>query len=66
MSNEYKDYIYDMVCETVLDYGAVDQIKQVIDTNILERKYVFGEKNGQKVVLLVYLDNEGNWIFEHR
>ena len=67
MSNEYKEYLLDKVQELVLDYGAMDTIDEIKPTYCLERKYVYGQKNGQKVVVLVYLDdNTGDWVIEHR
>lgn len=66
MSNEYKDYCYDKVQDVLLDAGVIDQIEEICSTPYVERKYVHGWKNGQKVVFLVYMNNEGEWVFEYR
>ena len=67
MSNEIKDYLYDKICEVVLDSGAMDEIEQVRSISYSIRNYVYGRKNGQKVVLMVWFDNDtGEWRIEHR
>lgn len=67
MSNEMKDYLYDKVCEVVLDSGAIDEIEEVCSASYSIRNYVHGRKNGQKVTLIVWFDdNIGEWKIEHR
>lgn len=67
MSNEMKDYLYDTICDIVLDSGAMDQIDEVCSASYSIRNYVHGSKNGQKVVLIVWFDNDlGEWRIEHR
>ena len=67
MSNEFKDYLYDKICEVVLDSGAMDEIEQVCGISYSIRNYVYGRKNGQKVVLMVWFDDDtGEWRIEHR
>lgn len=67
MSNEFKDYLYDTICDIVLDSGAMDQIDEVCSASYSIRNYVHGSKNGQKVVLIVWFDNDlGEWRIEHR
>lgn len=67
MSNEMKDYLYDTICDVVLDSGAMDQIDEVCSASYSIRNYVHGSKNGQKVVLIVWFDNDlGEWRIEHR
>lgn len=67
MSNEVKDYLYDKICEVVLDSGAMDEVKRVRSISYSIRNYVYGRKNGQKVVLMVWFDNDtGEWRIEHR
>ena len=67
MSNEMKDYLYDKICEVVLDSGAIDEIEQVRGISYSIRNYVYGHKNGQEVVLMVWFDDDtGEWRIEHR
>ena len=67
MSNEFKDYLYDKICEVVLDSGAMDEIEQVRGISYSIRNYVYGCKNGQKVILMVWFDDDTNeWRIEHR
>lgn len=67
MSNEMKDYLYDKICEVVLDSGAMDEIEQIHGISYSIRNYVYGRKNGQEVVLMVWFDNDtGEWRIEHR
>ena len=67
MSNEMKDYLYDKICEVVLDSGAMDQIEEVCSASYFTRSYVHGWKNGQKVVLIVWFDDDlCEWRIEHR
>ena len=67
MSNEFKDYLYDKICDVVLNSGAMDEIEQVRGISYSIRNYVYGRKNGQKVVLMVWFDdNTDEWRIEHR
>jgi hypothetical protein len=67
MSNEMHDYLYDKICEVVLEYGTMDTIEEVCSTSYSARNYVYGWKNGQRVVLMVWFDDElGEWRIEHR
>ena len=67
MSNEMKDYLYDKVYEAVLDSGAMDKIEEICSASYITRNYVYGRKNGQKVSLIVWFDdNIGEWKIEYR
>ena len=67
MSNEMKDYLYDTIYDVVLDSGTIDQIDEICSASYSIRNYVHGRKNGQKVVLIVWFDdNTGEWRIEHR
>ena len=67
MSNEFKDYLYDKICEVVLDSGAMDEIEQVRGISYSIRNYVYGRKSGQEVVLMVWFDDDTDeWRIEHR
>lgn len=67
MSNELKDYLYDTICDVVLDSGAIDQIDEICSASYSIRNYVHGRKNGQKVILIVWFDDDINeWQIEHR
>lgn len=67
MSNEVKDYLYDKICEVVLDSGTMDEVERVRSISYSIRNYVYGRKNGQKVVLMVWFDDDtGEWRIEHR
>ena len=65
MSNELKDYLYDTICDVVLDSGAIDQIDEICSASYSIRNYVHGRKNGQKVVLIVWFDDDTDeWRIE--
>ena len=49
MSNEFKDYLYDKICEVVLDSGAMDEIEQVRGISYSIRNYVYGRKMDKKL-----------------
>lgn len=67
MSNELKDYLYDTICDVVLDSGAIDQIDEICSASYSIRNYVHGRKNGQKVVLIVWFDDDTDeWRIEPR
>ena len=67
MSNEMKDYLYDKICDVVLDSGAMDEIEQVCNISYSIRNYVYGRKNGQEVALIVWFDDDlGEWRIEHK
>lgn len=67
MSNEMKDYLHDRICEVVLDHGTMDTIEEVCTASYSIHSYVYGWKNGQRVVLMVWFDNDlGEWRIEHR
>ena len=58
MSNEMKDYLYDKICDVVLDSGIVDVIKKVYSASYFAHNYVRGTKNGHTIMLAVYFDDE--------
>jgi len=67
MSNEMHDYLYDKICEVILEYGTMDTIEEVCSASYFARNYVYGWKNGQRVVLMVWFDDDtGEWRIEHR
>ena len=67
MSNEMKDWIYDMICDTVLDLGTMDRIEEVYPASFFMHNYVRGQKNGQPVLVEVWFEDEtGKWKVEHR
>ena len=67
MSNEFKDYLYDKIYDVVLDSGAIDQIDEICSASYSIRNYVYGRKNGQRVVLMVWFNDDiGEWQIEHR
>lgn len=66
MSNEYKDWIDDKVVDTLFDANVIDRIEEICSTPYSTRKYVYGWKNGQRVAFIVWLNDEGEWVFEHR
>ena len=66
MSNEYKEWVNDKVTETLFDANAIDQIEEICIAPYIARRYVHGWKNGQKVAFMVWLNDEGEWVFEHR
>ena len=67
MNNEIKDYLYDKICEVVLDSGAVDTIEEIGPLSYNSHNYVHGWKNGQCVNLVVWCDDDtGEWRIEHR
>lgn len=66
MSNEYKDWIDDKVCDTLFDAGVIDNIDEICSTPYSVRKYVYGRKNGQRVAFVVWMNDDGEWNFEYR
>ncbi len=66
MSNAFRDYIYDKIYEVVLKSGAIDKIEEILNPSY-EKTYVHGWKNGQKVLLEIWFDDELlEWRIEHR
>jgi hypothetical protein len=66
MSNEYKDWINDKVCDTLFDTNVIDRVDEICTTPYSDRKYVYGWKDGHKVAFMVWMDADGEWKFEHR
>lgn len=65
MSNEYKDWIDDKVAEILFDVSAIDCIEKICIVSTAGR-YVYGWKNGQKVTFKVWMNDDGEWVFEYR
>ena len=66
MSNEFKDWLEDEIGEVVLESGAMDRIEEIPNPSFI-KTYVHGWKNGQKVLLEVWFDDElEEWKMEHR
>lgn len=66
MSNEAKDYLWDIIEYIVLKSGVMDEIEEIPKPSY-SKTYVHGWKNGQKVLLEVWFDDElGEWQIEHR
>ena len=66
MSNEFKDYLLDIISDVVLDSGMMDKIEEIPNPSY-NKTYVRGQKNGQKVLLEVWFDDElEEWKIEHR
>lgn len=67
MSNEYKDWMWDTIQEICIDRGLVDKIIKVYpDSSEGTPQYVEGYKNGKRVKYYVRLDEDGDWLCEHR
>ena len=66
MSNEFKDYLLNTISNLVLDSGVMDRIEEIPNPSY-NKTYVRGWKNGQKVLLEVWFDDElEEWKIEHR
>lgn len=66
MSNEFKDWLEDRIGDVVLNSGAMDRIEDIPNPSY-SKTYVHGWKNGQKVLLQVWFDDDiGEWQIEHR
>lgn len=66
MSNEFKDWLEDKIYEIVLESGIMDKIEKISHIS-LTKAYVYGWKNGQKISIEVWLDDDvGEWEIEHR
>lgn len=66
MSNEYKDWLENRISEVVLGSGAMDKIEEIPNPSFM-KTYVHGWKNGQKVLLEVWFDDDlEEWMIEHR
>lgn len=61
MSNEMKDYLYDKISEVALDSGRVDKIEEICPAAYSARNYVHAWKDGHKVVLIVWFDDDEGW-----
>lgn len=66
MSNELKEWIKDKAVDILFDAGVIDKINTIQLTPQICSCYVYGLKNEQEVLFLVYLNGEGEWVFEHR
>ena len=67
MSNEYKDWIEDRVCEVLLDAYQIDRVEEIIPSPIKDIYYVHGWKNGEKVAFAVWFDDMlCEWKYERR
>lgn len=64
MSNEMKDYLYDKISEVVLDSGRIDKIEEICSAAYSARNYVHGWKDGHKVILIVWFDDDEGWKLE--
>ena len=66
MSNEFKDWLEDKIYEIVLESGIMDKIEKISRIS-LTKADVYGWKNGQKISIEVWLDDDvGEWEMEHR
>ena len=66
MSNEFKDWLENRIGEVVLESGAMDKIEEISNPSFM-KTYVHGWKNGQKVLLEVWFDDDlEEWMIEHR
>lgn len=57
MSNEFKEWLEDRITEVVFDSGAMDRIEEISNPSF-NKTSVHGWKNGQKVLLEVWFDDE--------
>ena len=65
MSNEFKEWEIDRICEIVLDRGFMDRVEDV--QLGLHQSIAYGRKNGEPVCVAVWLDmDECEWKVEHR
>ena len=66
MSNEFKDYLWNTISDVVLNSGIMDKIEEIPNPSY-SKTYVYGWKNGQRVLLQVWFDDElEEWRMEHR
>lgn len=66
MSNEFKDWLEDKIYEIVLESGIMDKIEKISNIS-LTKADVYGWKNGQKVSIEVWFDDDvEEWEMEHR
>ena len=67
MSNEMKDWLYDVIAEQVLESGMADKIDKIETASYFMPNRVNGYKHGEKVYLCAWFDNNtGMWKIEHR
>lgn len=64
MSNEYKDYLWDALQDTLLNDNVIDTVIQVIPWYIDYAGVVHGIKDGVHVKYTVFLDDDGEWTYE--
>ena len=66
MSDEFKDWLGNRIDEVILTSGVMDKIEEIPNPSY-NKTYVHGWKNGQKVLLEVWFDDElEEWRIEHR
>ena len=67
MSNEYKEWLYDKVVDTLINANVVDKVTH-IEPHWHRHSYIAdGVKNGAPVKFEVWFsDWEAEWKFEHR
>ena len=67
MSNEYKDWLRDRVCDVLLDAGLIDTIREVCDSPIGEHKCVYGWKDCKQGAFAIWFNHiEKEWQYERR
>ena len=65
MSNEFKEWEIDRICEVVLDRGFMDRVEDV--QLGAYQSIARGRKNGEPVCVAVWFDmDECEWKVEHR
>lgn len=57
MSNEFNEWLEDRIVEVIFDSGAIDRIEEISNPSF-NKTSVYGWKNGQKVFLKVWFDDE--------
>ena len=65
MSNETKEWIQDRAVEVLWNANVIDKIENTkIKGNC--RCEVHGYRRGEPVAFIVWLNDDGEWHFEHR
>ena len=64
MSNEYKEWILDKVCDIVFEHHLMDKVKEIYHKDIPTKKLLVGELNNEPVAYHVWLDDNGIWQYK--
>ena len=66
MSNEYKEWVIDKICDVIFENHLMDEIDEVYNSTYkIADKLVEGKLEGKRKVYHIWLDDDGNWKYEN-